>query len=103
MDNMDNQKKYPEKKVGLGNVLKLIRIAQEMSTKDLADKMDVSSTYISEVEANNKRPSLEMLSKYSEALGISRSTILYFDEEGEKIGYNYQQLLYTILKKIIES
>ena len=100
---MDSQSGNIERKVGLGNVLKLLRIAREMSTKDLATKMNVSSTYISEVEANNKKPSLEMLSRYSDALEVSKSTILYFDEEGEKNGYDYKRLLYTILQKIIET
>ena len=95
---MDSQ--LNDEKKGLGNVLKLLRIAKELSIKDLATKMSVSSTYISEVEANNKNPSLDMLTKYSEALGVNKSTIMYFDEEGEKIGYNYQHLLLEILKEI---
>jgi Predicted transcriptional regulator len=89
-----------EKKVGLGNVLKLLRIANEMSTKDLATKMGVSSTYISEVEGNNKNPSLDMLSKYSEALNVSKSAIMYFDEEGSKHGYAYKKLLLKILQEL---
>lgn len=89
-----------DEKKGLGNVLKLLRIAKEMSIKDLATQMSVSSTYISEVESNNKKPSLDMLTKYSEALGVNKSTIMYFDEEGEKMGYNYQLLLLEILKEI---
>lgn len=92
-----------EKKHGLGNVLRLLRIAKDMSIKDLATKMSVSSTYISEVEANNKNPSLDMLTKYSEALDVRRSTIMYFDEEGEKYGYNHQQLLLEILEKITKN
>ena len=99
---MDNRESNKEKKNGLGNVLKLLRIAKEMSTKDLAEKMNVSSTYISEVESNNKNPSLEMLTKYSEALEVKKSTILYFDEVGEKNSYNYQKLLLEILQKITE-
>ena len=91
-----------DEKKGLGNVLKLLRIAKEMSIKDLATQMSVSSTYISEVESNNKKPSLDMLTKYSETLGVNKSTIMYFDEEGEKMGYNYQLLLLEILKKITE-
>ena len=99
---MDNRESNKEKKNGLGNVLKLLRIAKEMSTKELAEKMNVSSTYISEVESNNKNPSLEMLTKYSEALEVKKSTILYFDEVGEKNSYNYQKLLLEILQKITE-
>jgi Predicted transcriptional regulators len=96
---MDSSLNHKEKG-GLGNVLKLLRIANEMSMKDLARKMDVSSTYISEVEANNRNPSLDMLSKFSTALGVSKSTILYFDEEGAKHSYTYKKLLLDILKEI---
>lgn len=97
---MDKETALNEKKAGLGYVLRLVRIARDMSTKDLAQKMGVSPTYVSEVETNKKSPSLEMLSKFSSALGVSRSAILFFDEEGEKQGYNYQKLLIEILKKI---
>lgn len=99
---MKGEERNNEEKAGLGNVLKLIRIARELSIKDLSEKMGVSPAYISEVEANSKSPSLEMLARFSEALKINRSNILYFDEQGQKNGYNYQQLLYSILQKIIE-
>ena len=90
-----------EEKKGLGNVLKLLRIANDMSIKELAEKMAVSSAYISEVEANNKNPSLDTLTKYSEALNVNKSAIMYFDEEGEKISYDYQHLLLQILEAIV--
>lgn len=89
-----------EKQKGLGTVLQLLRIANNLSIKELAKKINTSSAYISEIEANKKKPSLELLSKYSEALGVSTSTILYFDEEGSQFGYKYQKLLFQILKKL---
>ena len=89
-----------EKQKGLGTVLQLLRIANNLSIKELAEKINTSSAYISEIEANKKKPSLELLSKYSEALGVSTSTILYFDEEGSQFGYKYQKLLFQILKKL---
>lgn len=89
------------KKVGLGNVLKLLRIARNLSIKDLASELGVSASYVGEVEANNKKPNLDMLSKYSKALNISRSSIMYFDEKGEDNGYDHEQLLYIILQKIV--
>ena len=69
----------------------------------LAQKLEVSSAYISEVEANNKKPSLDLISKYSEVLGVNKSTIMYFDEEGSKYEYSYQKLLLAILEKITKS
>lgn len=89
-----------EKQKGLGTVLQLLRIANNLSIKELAEKINTSSAYISEIEANKKKPSLELLSKYSEALGVNTSTILYFDEEGSQFGYKYQKLLFQILKKL---
>lgn len=85
---------------GIGYVLKLLRIAKDMSIKELASIMKVSSSYICEIESGVKKPSLNMISKYSEALGVSKSTIMYFDERGGSIGYNYQHLLIEILQKI---
>lgn len=98
---MDNSEYKSKNENGLGNVLRLLRIAKNMSAKELAKEMEVSPTYISEVEANNRKPSLEMLAKYGKALGVSRSTILYFDEEQEKNDYSYQELLFEILRKIV--
>lgn len=91
-----------EETVSLGKVLRLLKIARGFSSKELAEKMNVSSTFISEVESDSKKPSLEMLSKYAAALEIRRSTILYFDEEMSGKKYKYTQLLYEILKRIVE-
>lgn len=90
-----------DKNEGMGDVLRLLRIANEMTIKELALKVDVSATYICEIEANNKKPSLDLISKYSEVFGISRSTILYFDEERGKHNYTHQKLLLEILKKLV--
>lgn len=91
-----------EETVSLGKVLRLLKIARGFSSKELAEKMNVSSTFISEVESDSKKPSLEMLSKYATALEIRCSTILYFDEEMSGKKYKYTQLLYEILKRIVE-
>ena len=98
-----NKASKDEKKKGLGTVLQLLRIANDLSIKELAQKLEVSSAYISEVEANNKKPSLDLISKYSEVLGVNKSTIMYFDEEGSKYEYSYQKLLLAILEKITKS
>lgn len=100
---MGDSESKKENKKGLGTVLKLLRIANDLSIKDLAEKMKVSSAYISEIEANNKKPSYEIITKYSNVLNVSRSSIMIFDEEGEKNEYNYQKLLLDILQKIVET
>lgn len=98
-----SKKNTEERAKGLGYVLKLLRIANDMTTKELADKTGLSQSYISEVESNNKTPSLDALTKYSQALGISKSTILFFEEEKDKKKYGYQELLFKILEAMIGS
>jgi len=62
--------------------------------------MKISSSYISEIEKGVKKPSLDILDKYSSVMGIDRSTILYFEEEGAKNGYGYQEMLLSMLKEV---
>ena len=88
------------KNVGVGNVLKSLRLIRDFTIKDLAERMGVSAGYISEVETNKKKPSLDMISKYGEALGVQPQTIVFFNEEGKKSNYNTQKLLLNILQEI---
>lgn len=95
-----NYKKNNFSNHGLGTVLKLLRIANDMTIKHLASLMEVSPTYISEIESCIKKPSLNMISKYSKVLNVNMSTILYFDERGEEMNYQYQHLLLEILSEL---
>lgn len=96
------QKFEPERREGLGDVLKSLRMIYQMSVKELANKMNVSSAYICEIEANNKKPSLDMLSKYSEVFNTDMSVIMYFDEERKRKKYDHRRLLLEILKKLVD-
>lgn len=95
---MDNNTNLNEKKEGIGNVLRSLRIIRDLSVKELANKMGLTSNYICDVESNRKRPSLDMLERYSNALEVNRSTLLFFDEEGKKNNYNHQKMLLNILQ-----
>lgn len=83
----------------IGYILKLIRVANNnMSTKDVAKMLDVSSSHISLIEKGDKKPSLTMLKKISSVYNIPLSEILLFDEIQEQKGLNYQQTLKMILE-----
>lgn len=88
---------------GIGNILKSLRIIRELTVKELADRLELSSSYICDVEANRKKLSLDMLERYSSALGVNRSTLLLFDEQGKEINYNHQKLLLIILQSLEKS
>ncbi len=84
----------------LSDVLRLLRIANDLSIKELSEKMNVSSSYICEIEKGGKKPSLAIIEKYSEALSISKAAIMYFEENATKNTYNYQKMLLEMLETI---
>ena len=64
----------------INEALKLARQFHRLNLSELAEKMKVSKSYISEIENNHKKPTLELLSKYSKALNIPVSHLMLFAE-----------------------
>lgn len=65
----------------LHRALKLIRTYHQLSQTDLAKKLDVSNSYLCEIEKGIKAPSFELLNKYSVLFKMPVSTILLFSEK----------------------
>lgn len=86
----------------IGRILRLLRIANDLSARELAAKAELSQGFISEVEAGKKKPSLDALDKYSKALGVSKATIMYFEESEQNERSENQELLYKILQKLLK-
>jgi len=66
-----------------GRILKHIRIFNKQTQLELAKNLNISRSYISEIESNNKTPTIEILQKYSDVFNIPLSTIMLFAEEYE--------------------
>ena len=66
---MNNSKK-------LGQNMKRIRIAKQMSQGDICRKLGVDRAYISNVESGNKNPTLSTITKLATALGVSVKNLL---------------------------
>lgn len=64
----------------LAEALRLIRIYHDMKQQELADRLCLSKSYISEIEHGKKVPSMEVVQKYSDVFGIPPSSILFFSE-----------------------
>jgi transcriptional regulator with XRE-family HTH domain len=60
--------------------LRLVRIFHRLKQTDLADKLEISNSYLSEIESGVKSPSIELLGKYSKLFRIPVSTLLLFSE-----------------------
>ena len=65
----------------IGEVLKKLRLLYSVSAKDLAHDIDISPSYLSEIENSKKTPSLELLNKYSQIFEIKVSTIMLMAED----------------------
>lgn len=67
----------------LNEALKQIRLFHQKKQVELAFELDISKSYLSEIEANKKTVSLELLEKYSVAFSVPVSSLLLFSENLE--------------------
>lgn len=86
----------------LNIILRLVRIAQDLSTREVADRMDVRTSYITDVERGDRKPSLKTLDKYCEALKISPNNLFLWREDQKRDKYSYRKLLMKLLQSIDE-
>lgn len=60
--------------------LKLIRSSHDLSQKELAQKLGISKSYLSEIESRKKTPSLALLESYGQVFQVPVSSILFLVE-----------------------
>lgn len=65
----------------LHRALRLLRTYHQLSQSELAKRLEISGSYLSEIEKGVKAPSLELLTKYSTLFKMPVSSILLFSEE----------------------
>lgn len=65
----------------LNRALKLLRTYHQFSQTDLARKLDVSNSYLCEIEKGIKTPGMDLLEKYAQVFKMPVSTILLFSEK----------------------
>ncbi len=64
----------------LGERIREIRKRKGMRQDDLADKLEVSNTYISKLENGKKQITIKQLEKVAEALGVELTELLKEEE-----------------------
>lgn len=67
----------------LGEALRLIRVYHDLKQKQVAELLDVSTSYLSEIEKGRKTPTLDIVQRYSDKFGIPVSSIMFFAESVE--------------------
>jgi len=64
----------------LNDALRLIRKYHDLTQTQLCNELGISNSYLSEIEAGKKTPSLDLLSKYSNRFNLPISSLLFFSE-----------------------
>lgn len=64
----------------INRVLKLLRQYHRMTQVELADRLGISKSFLSELEAAKKTPSLELIERYAREFRIAPSTLLVMSE-----------------------
>lgn len=65
----------------LAEALRLIRVFHDMKQNELADRLGLSRSHLSELESGKKQPTLKLMERYSSEFGIPVSSILFFSEK----------------------
>jgi transcriptional regulator with XRE-family HTH domain len=76
----------------INEALKLVRVYHNLKQNQLAKALDISPSYLNELESGKKQVTMDVLQKYSDYFRIPTSSLLYFAERksrhGEKLAVN---------------
>jgi transcriptional regulator with XRE-family HTH domain len=64
----------------VSEALRMMRVFHDLTQRELADKLGISKSHVSEIESGRKTPTLEVLKRYSEFFEVPVSSILFFSE-----------------------
>lgn len=67
----------------IGDILKRTRMIYGYKASEMSELLQISKSYLSEIENNKKKPSLELLEKYSEIYGMKLSSLILLSESYE--------------------
>lgn len=60
--------------------LRLVRVFHDLNQSELAHRLGISKSYVSEIESGKKVATIELLQKYADAFGMPLSSLLFFAE-----------------------
>lgn len=72
----------------INTILKALRKFNNMKQKEASEKLGMSRSFLCEIETGKKKPSLELIYKYSEVFDIKPHLILQFAEGTKKTKLN---------------
>lgn len=86
----------------LHRALKLTRIYHKVKQNELAKSLSISNSYLSEIEAGIKTPTIELLKKYSKNFNLPLSSIMLFSEHLDDPKHMTSRIRSSVAKKLIK-
>ena len=88
----------------MGEALRLLRIFNGYKSAELAKKLELLQSYVSELENGKKQPTMEVLDKYAKVFEMKKSTLMLFAEslEGEEIKNDKKQRIARAGMKLLK-
>lgn len=88
----------------IGTTLKKLRYIYGYTAVELSKELGISKSHLSEIE-NGKEPSLEVLKRYSEIMGIKLSSLILLSEQYDNAEANNKSDEFTkkLMNRLIDS
>ena len=92
----------------IGEALKMFRTIHGYKAKELAKLLEISPSYLSEIENGKKTPSYDLLEKYSDVFDVKLSTLIMFSEDfkenkfADKAQNGVRKMLFNFMKHLDE-
>ncbi|WP_058751142.1 helix-turn-helix domain-containing protein [Sphingomonas sanguinis] len=92
------------KRAMINEALRLLRLYCGLSQAEMAKKLSVSQSMISDIEGGRKSVTMDLLEAYSNAIGVRMSQLLFFAEEieGQPVARRGQLIIADKVLKLLE-
>jgi transcriptional regulator with XRE-family HTH domain len=85
----------------LGEALRLLRTFHDLNQTETAKRLGISKSYLSQIENEEKQPTLSLLEKYASEFDLPVSSIMFFAESIET-NTPYETARTMVASKIIK-
>lgn len=85
----------------MGETLKRLRLIYGYKATELSEKINISPSYLSEIENGKKQPSLELLETISNLYGIKLSSLIMITEEVEDNKGKTNEIVKKLMNNLI--
>lgn len=92
------------KRSTINEALRLLRLYCRFSQSEMAEKLGVSQSLVSDIESGRKSVSMDVLERYSTGIGVRMSQLLFFAEEidGQPVVRRGQLIISEEIFKLLE-